>query len=702
MSNDPNAISPLRRRMIEDMTIRRFTEKTQGDYIRHVRAFAAFLGRSPEVAEPEDLRRFQRHMAASGARAATMNAAVSALRFFFQITLGRAGFGACLAATRSPERLPVVLSTDEVARLLGCAPGLKYQAALSVAYGCGLRVSEIIHLKVADIDSARMLIRVEQGKGRKDRYVMLSPDLLDILRAWWKVKRPRGWLFPGQQPSDPLTARQLNRVVHAAAHGGRAHQARVDAHAPAQLRHPPARAQDRHPRHPGAARPSQARHHGALHPRGPEHDPGGGKPAHPFAAQNGAAGLKGPAAMARPALEIADILNRHGDAYLRRHRWASEPRPAQGDLGHPHLPHRGARRPRRALRRLHPHGGQLQLLPQPALPQVPGRGRPRWLAAREADLLPVPYFHVVFTLPASIAAIAFTNKAAVYDLLFKAAAETVTTAAADPKHLGARVGLTAVLHTWGSALTHHPHVHMIVPGGGLSPDGTRWIACRPGFFLPVRVLSRLFRRLFLDGLWPCMRPAASPSSGRLVGLADRDAFSAHLAPLRKAEWVVYAKRPFGGPEAVLAYLSRYTHRVAISNSRLIRSDEDGVTFRWKDYRARGKTEGQGWIKTMTLKADEFIRRFLIHVLPSGFHRIRHYGLLASGARAAAIARARELLAVTRPPDRPDGTGEDRSEEPSRELRPCPCCGGRMLVIETFERGCAPRSRLPSAFTVDSS
>ena len=217
MSTNPNAISPLRRRMIEDMTIRRFTEKTQGDYIRHVRAFAAFLGRSPELAEPEDLRRFQRHMAAGGARPATMNAAVSALRFFFQVTLGRAGFGACLAATRAPERLPVVLSTDEVARLLGCAPGLKYQAALSVAYGCGLRVSEIIHLKVVDIDSARMLIRVEQGKGRKDRYVMLSPDLLDILRAWWRVKRPQGWLFPGQQPSEPLTARQLNRVVHAAA-----------------------------------------------------------------------------------------------------------------------------------------------------------------------------------------------------------------------------------------------------------------------------------------------------------------------------------------------------------------------------------------------------------------------------------------------------------------------------------------------------
>ena len=406
--------------------------------------------------------------------------------------------------------------------------------------------------------------------------------------------------------------------------------------------------------------------------------------------------------MARPALEIADILNRHGDDYLRRH------------AGHLSL---GQLKVISAIRtcRTAALGGHVARCTDCAhtaisynscrnrhCPKCQGAAARKWLAEREADLLPVHYFHVVFTLPASVAAIAFANKAAVYDLLFKAAAETVTTVAADPRHLGARVGLTAVLHTWGSALTHHPHVHMIVPGGGLSPDGTRWIACRPGFFLPVRVLSRLFRRLFLDGLLALHAAGRLAFFGEAIGLADRDAFAAHLAPLRKAEWVVYAKRPFGGPEAVLAYLSRYTHRVAISNSRLIRIDEEGVTFRWKDYRARGKAEGQGWVKAMTLKVDEFIRRFLIHVLPSGFHRIRHYGLLASGTRAAAVARARELLAVTRPLDRPDAKVADQTEEPSRELRPCPCCGGRMLVIETFERGRAPRSRLPSAFTVDSS
>ena len=240
----------------------------------------------------------------------------------------------------------------------------------------------------------------------------------------------------------------------------------------------------------------------------------------------------------------------------------------------------------------------------------------------------LPYYHVVFTLPASIGAIAFQNKAAVYDLLFRTAAETLTTIAADPKHLGARIGLTAVLHTWGSALTHHPHVHVIVPGGGLSPDGSRWIACKSGFFLPVRVLSRLFRRLFLEGLADLHAVGRLVFLGDLAPLGEKTAFDAALAPLRRAEWVVYAKRPFAGPKAVLAYLARYTHRVAISNSRLIGLDDKGVTFKWKDYRIKGRDR----LKTMTLDAAEFIRRFLLHVLPSGFHRIRHYGLFAGAVR----------------------------------------------------------------------
>jgi hypothetical protein len=306
------------------------------------------------------------------------------------------------------------------------------------------------------------------------------------------------------------------------------------------------------------------------------------------------------------------------------------------------------------------------------------------LAAREADLLPVGYFHVVFTLPAEVAAIAFHNKAVIYDLLFRAASDTMLTIAADPKHLGARIGMTAVLHSWGSALTHHPHIHMVVPGGGISLDGERWISARPAFLLPVRVLGALFRRLFLTRLLALYDAGRLAFYGGLASLAERRAFLRHLSPVRKKRWVVYAKPPFAGPEAVLAYLSRYTHRVAISSSRLIRFDGDGVTFRYKDYRRDGPERQQ----VMTLTADEFIRRFLLHVLPKGFHRIRHYGLLASGTRKIRLERVRQLLAVAPPAD------ADVPAEPPNTRPPCPCCGGRMVVVEIFERWRQPRAPPP--------
>jgi predicted Zn-ribbon and HTH transcriptional regulator len=320
-------------------------------------------------------------------------------------------------------------------------------------------------------------------------------------------------------------------------------------------------------------------------------------------------------------------------------------------------------------------------------PKCQGAAAKQWLADREADLLPVPYYHVVFTLPAAIADIAYQNKAVLYDLLFKVSAETMLTIAADPKRLGARIGITSVLHSWGSAMTHHPHVHMIVPGGGISLDGQRWVSCRPGFFLPVRVLSRLFRRLFLEKLVAAHQAGQLSFFGEHTELADARSFTAFLTPLRKVEWVVYSKRPFGGPEAVLAYLSRYTHRVAIANSRLIAFDQHGVTFKWKDYRI----EGRDRYKRMTLATDEFIRRFLIHVLPRGFHRIRHYGLFTKNAGADNIARARELLAVAKPKVNPTADAVD----PSKPT--CPCCGGRMIIIEVFARGSTPRHR-PTAPT----
>ncbi|MEE8507359.1 MAG: IS91 family transposase [Kiloniellales bacterium] len=390
--------------------------------------------------------------------------------------------------------------------------------------------------------------------------------------------------------------------------------------------------------------------------------------------------------MARPALEVADIFRAQGPAWrLAR-------------AGHLSL---GQLKVMSAIERCRTAalGGHVAVCQDCShtqiaynscrnrhCPKCQGAAAREWLAARQAELLPAAYFHVVFTLPAPIADIAYHNKAEVYAILFKAAAETLLRIAADPRHLGARIGLTAVLHTWGSALTHHPHVHCIVPGGGISPDGARWISCRPGFFLPVRVLSRLFRRLVLEKL------VAVHEAGRLLffgdhsHLADAKAFAQYLAPLRKIDWVVYAKRPFAGPEAVLAYLSRYTHRVAIANSRLIALDDKGVTFTWKDYRAKGRSRA----KVMTLATHEFIRRFLIHVLPPGFHRIRHYGLLANGGRAGNLARARDLLQVPPPQDGTEAVtaADDRAETLSY---PCPCCGGPMIVIETFEPGHAPRA-----------
>jgi Putative transposase/Transposase zinc-binding domain len=392
----------------------------------------------------------------------------------------------------------------------------------------------------------------------------------------------------------------------------------------------------------------------------------------------------------RPRLEVADIFDRHGAAWR------------QANAGHVSL---GQLQVMSAIVscRTAALGGHVTRCEDCAhtqiaynscrnrhCPKCQGAAARDWLAEREADLLPVPYFHVVFTLPAAIADLAYHNKAVIYDALFKASSEALLTITADPKHLGARIGVTAVLHTWGSAMTHHPHVHMIVPGGGISADGSEWVAGKPSFFLPVRVLSKLFRRLMLEKLEAAHGVGRLTFFGGHAGLRDPKAFAAHLAPLRKTNWFVYAKPPFAGPQAVLAYLARYTHRVAISNRRLVALDADGVTFRYKDYRR----SGQERYRTMTLVPGEFIRRFLLHVLPKGFHRIRHYGLLASAARKANIARARELLAAPEPQTVHDET-TSAAAAPNDRRPPCPCCGGRMIIIETFERGGGPRDPPPS-------
>src|ERR1700739_45665 len=354
--------------------------------------------------------------------------------------------------------------------------------------------------------------------------------------------------------------------------------------------------------------------------------------------------------MVRPALEVADILRDHGPAWR------------EANQGHETLEQlkvmSAIERCRTAAL-----GGHVARCENTAFchteisynscrnrhfPKCQGAASRRWLADREAELLPVPYFHVVYTLPSELRAIAYQNKRVVYNLLMKATAETTLAIASDPKRLGARIGVTAVLHPWGSAMTHHPHVHMIVPGGGISLDGSRWVSRRPRYFLPVRIFSKLFRGLMLAKLLAAHQAGQLQFFNQYAHLAERKAFARYLAPLRRRKWDVYSKRPFGGPEAVLTYLARYTHRVAISNRRLIAFDQNGVTFSYKDYRADGRAR----YKVMTLAPNEFIRRFLIPVLPKGFHRIRHYGLLAKSSCADNLARARELLAVPQPQGKP--------------------------------------------------
>lgn len=399
----------------------------------------------------------------------------------------------------------------------------------------------------------------------------------------------------------------------------------------------------------------------------------------------------------RPAIEIADVLRRHGDAYRRLHA---------GHLG------RVERRVMSAIVacRTEVLGGHVEACDDCGMtriaynscrnrhcPKCQGQARASWLAAREADLLPVPCFHLVFTLPAPIAAIAFQNKAVVYAILFKAAAEAMTTFAANPCRLGAEIGGIAVLHTWGQALTHHPHIHCVVPGGGLSPDGTHWIASRPNFFLAVKPLSQLFRGLFLKRLIAAFNAGALRFFGDLGSLAKPQAFADCIQALRRINWVVYAKRPFGGPAQVLAYLGRYTHRVAISNSRLLALDDDHVAFSWKDYRQNSAS------KIMKLRPDEFIRRFLLHTLPDGFHRIRHFGFMANCHRAEKLALCRSILNHERSaPNINDPPHLDAQDQTSAEIPACPDCGGVMRIVERFHHNLRRSSHRSSPFRCNTS
>ena len=515
MSTD--TVNPLRQRMIEDMNARKLGAHSQRSHIHSCKRFAAFLKRSPDTATAEDIRLFQLHLAETGMSICNRNRIMTGLKFLLRVTLRRLDLAGEIYHLREPQKIPLVMSPDETRRLLAVATSLKVRVLLSLGYGCGLRAGEVVRLKVKHIDSAQKIIRVEQSKGRKDRHVMLSPETLDLLRQWWKARPTRcdagvppedRWLFPGRKPGKPMTTRHLSRLFHKAADAAGIKKA-VTLHA---LRHSFAThllergtdiriiqallghdKLDTTARYTRVATGMIAGIESPLDLLSLPRQEAQEEPERP------AAGVAG-RGMSRPALEVADIFRDHGLAWRR------------ANAGHVSLDQlkvmSAIERCRTAA--LGGHVARCEDCAHTVIaynscrnrhcPKCQGAAAKEWLAEREAELLPVGYFHLVFTLPAPIADIAYQNKAVIYDLLFKAAAETTLTIAADPKHLGARIGITSVLHTWGSALTHHPHVHMIVPGGGISLDGTRWVSCRPGFFLPVRVLSRLFRRLFLQML----------------------------------------------------------------------------------------------------------------------------------------------------------------------------------------------------------
>src|SRR5216684_1481676 len=665
--SDTTTVSPLRQRMIEDMAARKLNPHTQRSHIQSCKRFAAWLKRSPDTATPDEVRLFQLYLVESGTSICNRNRVMTGVRFLFRVTLRRHDLAAEVWHLKEPQKLPPVLSPDEVKRVLTMATSLKARAMLTLAYGCGLRASEVVvRLRAGDIDSEQKIIRIVQSKGQKDRHVMLPAEVLKLLRQWWKarptaydasVAPEQSWLFPGRSNHQPLTTRQFSRLFKEAAKAAGLRKT-LSLHS---LRH------------------SFATH---LLERG--------RDIRVIQALLGHERLETTARYTRVATGmIAKIESPLEDLSAPRRRRTRRDSKGTAALGG-HV----ARCENAAC-------GYTEIAYNSCrnrhCPKCQGAASRRWLVDREAELLPVPYFHVVYTLPSELRDIAYQNKRVIYDLLMKAAAETTLAIASDPKRLGARIGVTAVLHTWGSALTHHPHVHMIVPGGGLSLDGTRWVAARSNFLVHVNLLARLFRGKMLAMLMHAHDAGELKFFNTHAGLADKRTFKRFISPLRRIKWVVHCKAPFAGPEQVLRYLSRYTHRVAISNRRLVAANDDAIAFRWKDYRINGP----GRWKTMRLHPHEFIRRFLLHVLPKGFHRIRHYGLFAPTNRAESIAKARALLNVAPPAGDPQEQPDIATDTPRVLPCPCPRCGGRMIVIEVFARGCEPRWR-PMPSRVDTS
>jgi hypothetical protein len=632
-------MTPLRQRMIEEMKLRNLSLRTIEVYVMRVAGFARYFGRSPATLGREEVRAYLLHLVQKKKVSwSVYNQTVAALKFLYEVTPNREGVMVRVRCPKQPKTLPTVLSLDETARFFAAILSVKHRAILMTAYAAGLRLSEVVDLRIEDIDSQRMVIRVRQGKGRRDRNVMLSPRLLALLREYWKAAKPTDWHPDVARASQPQKHRDLHAPL-AGCCGG-------DIESIGTARSPSWRA----------------------------------------------------TTMNQPRLEVAEVFRKYGAAFLDRYSdtLSTEQRRALHDVaacrtaalgGHAEVCDRcGHQRiAYNSCRNRH-------------CPKCQATAAAQWTEARQAELLPVDYFHVVFTLPPALRPIGLQNRRVVYRILFRAAAETLQQIAADPRHLGAEIGFLAILHTWGQNLLHHPHVHCVVPAGGISADGSCWVACKPRFFLPVRVLSAMFRGKFLALVRGAFNQGKLAFRGRLSPLADPTEFHRVLAASARVKWVVYAKPPTGGPNQVLKYLARYTHRVAISNQRLIALEDAKVRFRWKDY-AHGRAR-----RTMALNPVEFIRRFLLHALPSGFVRIRHYGFLANRARPNKLALCRALLGVK---SMPEPMVLEASSEPNEPRDPqtgtstCPYCGvGRMVIIDVLQATSIKRRKLKLLIVAD--
>ena len=657
-------MTPLRKRMLDELRRRNYSPSTIRGYMLTFEQFRQYCGKSPTYAGAEELRRFQLHMLQKRKLAAgTVEVRMSALRFLYKKVLRRADLALDdMPVTKTPRRLPTILSAAEVGQLIESAVTPMHRTILMVLYGTGARRTEASMLKVTDIDSERMLVHIRQGKGRRDRDVPLNRSLLEALRHYWLLLRPAVYLFPSSAGHRGVKRPVSDKVVWYAVRRAAERAGLKQKVGPHTLRH----CFGTHLLESGTdlrtiqlwmghSRLSDTTLYLQLSRR----------------SVAPACRCSGDKAMSRPRFEVAEVVRIAGNRFRNRYRKA---------LAWPQVKVLNATTCCRT-QALAGHRKRCERCGHDTLvyhscrnrhwPKCQTQARNAWVEKRQQELLPVDYFHLVFSLPHQLVPLIWQNKRVLYRLLFHASAAALIQVAAERKYLGAETGFLSILHTWGQTLERHPHIHCVVPAGGPSPDHDRWIhPSRSDFLVPVKKLSHVFRAKFLDGLAEAFGNQTLVFHGECLELAAEDRFEQFLDDLKDRNWVVYAKPPFGGPEHVLHYLARYTHRVAISNHRLVNVTSDGVTFRWKDYRHNQRP------RTMTLTPEEFLRRFLLHVLPKGFPRIRYFGWMANRKRAVMLQLCRRLLGQTR-------TEETDSLPPDSSPEPCPLCRGTMRIVERF-------------------